>query len=200
MKNSVESTMREISQLYKNFPWQDQEAYAWWLSQIYYIVRHSTPLLALSCGRALHNPTYHSRCIEHLSEERGHDRMLLNDLKFLGETLRPELPATHAVYATQYYKIEHVNTVAFLGYILFLEALAIYFGKEALGKVDSKSSTFLKLHAEEDVDHLEKAYKLIAGLPHEDQIEIEKNLFQTARAYRSMLEDISPSAIKRMAA
>ncbi|MEZ0390717.1 MAG: iron-containing redox enzyme family protein [Pseudobdellovibrionaceae bacterium] len=192
MKKTVEQLMVEISPLILNYPWRDAVMYGHWLSQQYYIVRHSTPMLALSCGRSIDNPTYHRRCIEHLAEEKGHDRMLLNDLKILGRPLEAELPATRAFYGSQYYQIEHVNPVSFLGYILFLEALAITFGKETLAKASTttKALTFLKLHAEEDEGHLESAYQIISGLPPGDQKAIVENLKMSARSYEAMLQDL----------
>ena len=52
-----------------------------WLSQAFHIVKHSTPLLALCCSRAGQNRDFHNRCIDHLAEEKGHDKLILNDLK-----------------------------------------------------------------------------------------------------------------------
>jgi hypothetical protein len=190
--DTVEKIMSQLKPLLANYSWENPALYSQWLSQQYHIVRHSTPLLALSCGRSIDRQAYHKRCIEHLAEEKGHDKMLLNDLKATGFPLSEELPATRAYYSAQYYQVEHVNPVSFLGYILFMEALAISFGKEVSMKAaqGSKGISFLKLHSEEDEDHIQKAYQMIAQLSEVDQRDVQLNLKLSARSYFSMMQDL----------
>lgn len=171
--------------------------YGLWLAQAYYFVRHSTPLLALSCGRASSNRSYHLRCIGHLSEEKGHDGLLLNDLKKLGISIGdcPEFASTSAFYQSQYYWIEHVNPVSFLGYIYVLEALATLQGslKAEQAKL-FRADSFLKIHADEDAGHLEQAEKLISTFSVNEQAQIVKNAQQSSALYSLIVRDIIDSA------
>jgi hypothetical protein len=175
----------------------NQATYALWLSQAYHFVRHSTPLLALSCGRSVSNRSYHLRCIGHLAEEKGHDRLLLNDLKQLGYSIHdcPEFASTSAFYQSQYFWIEHVNPVSFLGYIYVLEALAVLQGKVKISQVQAfGADSFLKIHADEDSAHLEQAAKLISTLAESDQLQIIKNAQQASALYQLIVRDIAASA------
>lgn len=171
-------------------PFENQEFYKEWLAQTYYFVRFSTPMLALSAGRAVSQREYHYRCIAHLAEEKGHERMLLNDLKQFGSNIADfeELPAASALYQTQFYWIEHVGPTSFLGYILLLEGIAVLAGKEIMEKVASLPGTsFLKVHAEEDPDHLEKAFDAIEKLSTPEQAQVLKNLHSSAHHYKSLI-------------
>ncbi len=167
--------------------------YALWLAQAYYLVRHSTPLLAICCGRAIENRRFHLRCISHLGEEKGHDRLLLNDLKQLGYSIQqfPEFASTSAFYQTQYFWIEHVNPVSFLGYIYVLEALAVGRGEKKAHEARAfHADSFLKLHASEDTGHLEHAMELVKSFSEEDQRQILKNANQSASIYQAIVSDI----------
>lgn len=180
----------DIESAIKSYPWSNQSAYANWLSQIYYIVRHSTPMLALACGRSLNNREFHLRCIEHLSEEKGHDKLILNDMKNMGVELYPELPSTMLVYQTQYYQIEHVNPTSFMGYIMFLELLATELGDFVYSKVKDhspKSVSFLKLHINEDKSHTQKGYDAISTMPENEKRFIIQNFEMTKVAYITMI-------------
>ncbi len=173
---------------------REREVYAFWLAQAYYFVRHSAPLLALSCGRSVNRPEYHLRCISHLGEERAHDRLLLQDLAAIGAKLEdyPELATASALYQTQYYWIEHRNPVSFLGYISVLEALAVLCGEEKTEEAKAHGSTkFLELHAGEDVEHLERALDQVESLPRSDQEDILANARLTVDLYAEMLAEIS---------
>src|SRR5262245_13457821 len=78
-----------------SFPWAHREAYAAWLAQTYYYVSHSTRLLALAASRyTVADDAFHLRCLEHLREEKSHEKLATADLKALGKTAReyPEFP------------------------------------------------------------------------------------------------------------
>lgn len=196
MKNQLNKIMENLLPIIKQLDFSNKNVYGNWLTQQYYIVRHSTPLLALSCGRSIENRDYHIRCISHLSEEKGHDKMLLNDLNKLNFSLNsyPELNSTRAVYQTQYYWIEHVNPTSFLGYILFLETLAVKYGERVSS--EAKSGTFLKHHSDADEDHLKSAFSVIEQLSSIEKTLIIENLNEAAYLYSMMLNDISGKHIK----
>ncbi len=175
----------------------DRLIYETWLAQAYYFVRHSTPMLALSCGLAIENREYNLRCISHLAEEKGHDRMLLNDLKKIGSSIEnvPEFSSTRALYQTQYYWIEHVNPVSFLGYIMVLEGIAVHCGPRKVEETKSfAGSSFVKLHAQEDLDHFQSALSQLDLMSEKDQRDIVGNAEHTADLYRLMASEISDRA------
>lgn len=193
MVKLLEDAINQAVSAGRQLDFANKGLYALWLSQAYYFVRHSTPLLALSCGRSIENRPYHLRCISHLAEERGHDKLILNDLKALG--FKPEdfeeLPATQALYQTQYYWIEHVNPVSLLGYIFILEGLAVKLGGIKTKEVnDAKATSFLKLHSDEDVGHLESAFGQLKAMSKHDQECILKNAQLTAGLYSNMAAEI----------
>jgi hypothetical protein len=194
MKKRLQDKLEQVASVVREFDFADVRTHAHWLAQTYYFVRHSTPMLALSCGLSVENRDYHNRCIEHLAEEKGHDKMILNDLKFLGFKVSdfPELASTQALYQTQYYWIEHKSPMSFLGYITLLEGLSIYCGEIALKKAQAlKGLSFLKLHAEEDSSHLDKAFKMIESLPSDEQERIIANFELSAHLYIQMINQVT---------
>jgi hypothetical protein len=193
MKNLLHDTMWAVEPSFSKVNFADKSVYGQWLAQQYYIVCHSTPLLALSCGRSIDNREYHNRCIEHLTEEKGHEKMLLNDLKLLGFSLSqfPELDSTRAIYQCQYYWTEHECPTSFLGYVLFLEGLAVTYGEKVYSMAQNHGSTFLKHHAGADEGHLEDAFAVIHALPENQKEKIAINLKQTASLYAAMLSELS---------
>lgn len=193
IQTRLEEAIKSVVGAVGGLNFSNQAVYATWLAQAYYFVKHSTPMLALSAGYSAENREYHARCLIHLSEEKGHDKMLLNDLKIMGFDIVsfPELPSTQALYQTQYFWIQHRSPTSFLGYIVLLEGLAIHAGKSVLNQVGKMPATFLKLHAEEDVDHLQKAYKIIEALPKSEQDLILQNAELAAHLYVSMVHQIA---------
>ncbi|HEY4012269.1 MAG TPA: iron-containing redox enzyme family protein [Polyangiaceae bacterium] len=191
------------------FPWTDRAAYADWLAQTYYYVSHSTRLLASAAarfgldaaGNALHN-----RFAAHMSEEKKHELLALHDIKHLGYSLDrlPERPAARMFYEPQYFKIEHESPMALFGYILPLEAAGPLLGRGVMANVTqafgSSAATFLKVHVNEDVDHLEKAFQMLESASSADRSFIERNMRQTTFAYRTMLQDIRHDGNVRAAA
>ncbi|WP_413585276.1 iron-containing redox enzyme family protein [Bdellovibrio sp. HCB274] len=203
----------ELKQLLKHsqkqiekFPWEDKAAYSAWVSQTYYFVRHSTRLLALAAARTeLATQEFHNRFLAHSGEEKGHEKLLLNDLKALGGKVEewPEMPGACAMYQSQYYYIEHKSPMAFFGYILALEALAAYFGEEVNKRVEKaygpKAAHFIRVHAEEDQGHTEEALSKIASLPAHHQETVLQNLRQTLSYYEQVLnqcKDFAKAGVK----
>lgn len=178
--------------------WDSVEVYADYLAQTYYYVNHSEKLLALAA--ALFNNEDRSlmrRFFKHLSEESAHDQLLINDMRKLGFNLEslPERSETKMFWEGQYFKIEHQDPAALLGYIYFLEDLASDICPELTKLLVSlygiDSVRFLKLHGEEDPDHVEKAYQEILKLNPERQRLIALNYEQSALAYLQMIRAIA---------
>lgn len=204
IKIKLGQLMSESSSLCDSFPWEDQEAYAWWLSQTYYYVCHSTRLLAASAARfSREENRFHLRFTQHMREEKSHEFLASSDLKELDLDINdfPELPLTAAFYQSQYFRINYENPFSLLGYILFLEALAVTKGGSIFERVSKvhgdRACRFWKVHAEEDPDHLEEAFRQIESAPIEAMDSIESSLDFTANIYHRILAEIMNSKIEK---
>lgn len=200
MKALLEACNAQLGEAVDRFPWSDRRAYADWLAQTYYYVRHSTRLLAVAAGRFSHgerDTALHHRFAAHMNEEKKHELLCVHDLKVVGASLErlPEHGATRMFYEPQYYKIEHQAPIALFGYILPLEAIGPLHGKRIVPVLvrahGEKSASFLKLHAAEDVDHLDKALALLDGVSSAEKILVEENMQQTTDGYVALLADIT---------
>jgi pyrroloquinoline quinone (PQQ) biosynthesis protein C len=199
VKEILETVSNEVADSLNHFPWEAKAAYAGWLAQTYFYVRHSTRLLAAAAARfSLDNRgnTFHVRFGAHIGEERSHEKLALHDIGQLGvpaDGLR-ELNSTRMFYETQYYKIEYVDPFALYGYILMLEATGPACGNAIVERVTKaygpKCASFLKLHAAEDVDHVQRALELVGQLDPATHDLVLQNLHQSGQAYRLMLRDI----------
>lgn len=182
--------------------WEDPRVYAQYLAQTYYYVCHSTRLLGLAAARVgVDQEKLHQRLFKHASEERSHHLLAQHDLKALGYKLEdlPELASTAALYQTQYFQIEYVSAFTLFGYILALEGVAVLHGPAVYERVKkahgSEAGAFLKLHAEEDPDHLEKALEVVRSIPERDQPAVRQNLRFSCHHYRAFLETVNGSSV-----
>lgn len=194
MKNRLMEQMRPLEQTVESFPWKNKEAYSWFIAQTYYYVCHSTRLLALSAARfGIRQDHLHKRFIEHIREEKNHERLALNDLKNLKADLfqYPELPVTRTFYEPQYYKIEFEAPTALLGYILALEGISVqrmgWVHRLLVETYGENCASFIKLHAAEDVDHVEKAFQQLESLSTQEIAYIEQNFIQSCDIYGRIL-------------
>lgn len=201
VRSEVEQHIQMTEKALKDFPWTDREAYAMWVAQTYYFVSHSTRLIALAAARSGFDvPEIHNRFLAHVGEEKGHEKLCLLDLKGLGKDLKdlPEMPATASMYQTQYYWTEHENGPSFLGYVLALETLAARFGGDIKNVLEKefgpKAAHFLRVHAEEDVAHVDQALSKIESLPEQYQASVMKNLQNSFTYYAQMLDQCAAYA------
>lgn len=181
----------------KAFPWADKTCYGDYLAQTYYYVNHSERLLALAAALMTEEDRkMQRRFFSHLSEENSHDLMVKKDLENLGYNLEdfPERPETKIFWETQYYKIEHQDPSALMGYILLLEDVAsticTWIHLEIEKYHGKKCSTFLRVHGEEDPGHVDEALKVIEALSEVRKSRIYSNLKQSQIAYKNILSAI----------
>ncbi len=196
-QQTYNETMKETRQALEEFPWENLNCYVGWVAQSYYFVRHSTRLLALAAGSAsLESDHFHQRFIEHLREELGHEKLLLQDLSSLKQNIQdwPEILETTLFYEQQYFLVQKYGPKALMGWITFLDGMASDFGPRAVERTQnlSKASTrFLRLHSEEDLDHIQSAFSLI------DQCELGEdpiflyNFKSSQQYYLEMLKKIT---------
>ena len=178
----------------KKFPWENKEAYGEYLAQTYFYVRHSTRFLCLSAGLTKQEDnSLHQRYLHHIQEENAHELMIIKDLKCIGKSIDEyqENPETKSFWEPQYYKIEHLGPAAHLGYIVMLEDVAARICPWINEKLEKcygkKAATFIRVHGEEDEDHVEEAYKAIAALNEKDQALVYENAAQSALTYINMI-------------
>lgn len=183
-----------VADIRSHFPvglMRDRERYAWWLSQTYHFVCHSTQLLGYALP-FLKDQNLRSVYEHHLGEESRHDLLAIKDIEKLGLKIFPVSPHTEAFYQSQYYRIQFEGGSTLLGYILFLEHLAVTWGKEMyeeLLPLYPQSVLFLRVHAEEDPSHVSRAIKMIEGLPTEQQEKILRNFRASCALYSAILNE-----------
>jgi pyrroloquinoline quinone (PQQ) biosynthesis protein C len=184
-----------LKKSFYNFPWEEKLAYAEYLAQSYYYIDHSCRLLALAASQTSNDekPVF-KRMADHLREEMNHERLCTHDLKILGFTLEnfPELPSTQALYEQQYFHIQKYGATSFLGYVYTLETIACLTGprilQDKLAKTYPASAcTFLKVHAEEDPEHITKARELILSLTPNQVEKINRNIEITCSMFTHFL-------------
>jgi thiaminase len=199
MKKTLDACVEQLSLATDRFPWEERRAYADWLAQTYHYVCHSTRLLAAAAARFPYTDrgnVLHHRFAAHMAEEKKHELLCVHDLKRLGTSLdaHVEHHTTRAFYEPQYFKIEHQAPIALFGYILPLEAIGPATGHSIVARVakayGERCDSFLRVHSEEDVSHLDKALEMLRELPEHEQTLVEANMRQTTFGYVAMLNDI----------
>ncbi|EQC50428.1 iron-containing redox enzyme family protein [Bacteriovorax sp. DB6_IX] len=184
-----------------DLPWENEEFLANYFAQTYYYVKHSEKLLALCISR-LDDEGLIKRFKEHMAEENSHEKLALADLKKLGKKIEdyPEHPLTSSFYESQYYKIEHQHPLVLMGYIQYLETLAAKIGLDIYHQIESGAgvkSSFLKVHGEEDISHVQKANELINKLPMDLQELIKVNASQSEYIFLQLLKAMAVEATQK---
>lgn len=145
----------------------DRDAYIAFLSQAYYHVSHTVPLL-MACGSRLDaaHEWLREAVGEYITEEMGHQEWILNDIAACGadaEAVRNAIPhpSTELMVAYAYDTIHRGNPVGFFGMVLVLEGTSISLASRAadaiqenLGLPDTAFS-YLRSHGELDIGHME---------------------------------------------
>ncbi len=191
INNQIDVTIQKL--LEQNF--HESEKYKELLAQTYYYVCHSEPLLDYAIENS-DNLDFKQRSLEHKNEEHNHHLVAKNDLKKMGYDVEDfnELHSTKNLYDEQYKLIDKYGGEALLGYIYFLEALAVkavpYFEK-LIENQDKKTANFVKIHVEEDPTHVVKALEYIEKSEIKDVI--FENIQRTFESYNLMLDEISAS-------
>ncbi len=172
------------------------ETYSMWLAQTYYFVRHSVRLSALGAAALSVDDDLQKRMIAHTTEEMGHHTVAERDLSHLGKNVSeyPELGLTKVFYQSQYYKVLFEHPAHLLGQILVLEAVAVSLGdwmydlvKDQYGESATK---FVKIHAQEDKNHVKRAMMAVNALDEKKQAGIKENFDQACEVYSILLQKI----------
>lgn len=156
------------------------ESYRAFLTQAYYHVRHTVPLM-MACGARL--PTrlewLRGAVCEYIEDEYGHEQWVLNDLRACGadaEAVRdgaPGLPIELMV-AYLYDLIARGNPVGLFGMVNVLEGTSIALATHAAGSIQQRlglpatAFSYLSSHGSLDVGHMDTYRKLMDRLEDPD--------------------------------
>jgi hypothetical protein len=194
LKRTYDDVMAGLGERFDALDMRDRDDYLAWMAQVHYIVRHSTRLLALaSAYTSLDRDEVHQRLLRHAAEEMGHDALAKRDISALGGDVAtlPVLDETAALVRYQYDAIQKESAVTFYGYILLLEGLAITKGPALAALVEAtfgaRAATFLKVHVEEDEDHVEKAFAQLAKFSDDELRLVTTALERSGELYARML-------------
>jgi hypothetical protein len=206
---AFEDHITPLGEAFRAFPWEDKAAYALWLAQSYYLVKHTTNFLCLVASKlGPERPQLHRDVLKHLREEVGHDDLASRDLKHLGYQVSemPELLETALIWQTQYYWIQQCGPFAHAGYSLMLEGLAVRECPAVVKALESsygrEGATFVRVHAMEDKGHFEEGMNRMLAAPPEEARLALKNLAQSRALYENLLAAVqiqTKSKIKQAA-
>lgn len=197
LTQKYEVIQKEMKMSSDRFSWENKQYYSLWLRQTYEYACHSTRILALTAGHF--NPyqtSFSNRFIQHAAEEKGHDKLLLNDAKSLGITLEnmPLLPEAEAFHKSLYFWIYQHKPLVILGWVLCLEGFAVHCGKSIFERVEKshgkKASSFVYVHSKEDEDHLKKAFETLKNLNEDEISEVYRGLKLYSSLYTNIFNSI----------
>ena len=191
---------RFVLDYFRTLDFSDPDVYANWLAQTYYFVSHSVRLSALGASRLDVDHPLSKRMVAHTREEAGHHLLAKRDIEALGRDLRdfPQFGVTSAFYQSQYYVVLFEDPAHLLGQILMLEAVSVELGSWMHALVHTRhgeaASRFVKVHAQEDQDHVQKAIAALNAMPAEQQAGVTKNFHQACEMYYLILRSIHEAA------
>lgn len=179
-------------------------AYMAFLTQAYYHVRHTVPLLMATGGRLSHEQEWVRGAIaEYIDEEYGHQEWILNDIATCGgnaEAVRHGQPgrAIELMVAFLYDQINRGNPLSIFGMVQVLEGTSVSIAlavaeqlKTRLG-LPPKAMSYLTSHGELDQDHLKFFAGLMDRITQEDD---QKAIIHAARIvyglYGDMLRELT---------
>jgi pyrroloquinoline quinone (PQQ) biosynthesis protein C len=177
------------------FPWEDKSAYLMWLRQSFEYANNSTRILALTAGH-LKNNLFSTRFIQHAAEEKGHERLLVNDAKAFKVKIEDlkAYPEAKAFHQSLYYSILYDNPVAIFGWVIMLEGVACLKGADLYRRTvkahGERAVAFLKVHSDEDIEHIKKALDSVANLEPEDRKVVMESMEMYADLYCNVLNRI----------
>jgi pyrroloquinoline quinone (PQQ) biosynthesis protein C len=151
-----------------------QEEYKAFLMDIYHVVWHFCPIMATAASRCSDEfSEVRSHLYHNIEEEKGHENMVLDDLKAFGvdaDAVRANKPSAPvlAMIAYNYYTSERVHPCTVIGMLYSLELISsVYSGQLAtsislgLDMPIAQGFTFLDSHSAMDLDHVAELRELL---------------------------------------
>ncbi len=152
------------------------QSYRAFLTQAYYHVRHTVPLM-MACGARLpsHLEWLRAAVCEYIDDEYGHEQWILNDLRACGadaDAVRDGMPGwpIELMVAYLYDLIARGNPVGLFGMVNVLEGTSIALATHAAGSIQSRlglpdqAFSYLSSHGSLDIGHMESYRKLMDRL------------------------------------
>ena len=188
-----------------------RELYLAFLTEAYHHVKHTFPLLSLAAART-RDESYQTALFIYMSEERGHDKWILDDIRAMGGDAdvvargKGSIPCQVMVgYA--YYCIEWISPYAFLGMVHVLEGLSVMLAHSVAGAVQKSLAadsaggfSYLQSHGTLDVEHTALFRKLVDSF--EDR-ETQDIIIDAARVmyrlYGAIFEDLGDRFLGKVA-
>ena len=184
------------------------DSYRAFLTQAYYHVRHTVPLM-MACGARL--PTrlewLRGAVCEYIEDEYGHEQWILNDLRACGanaDAVRdgtPGLPVELMV-AYLYDLIARGNPVGLFGMVNVLEGTSIALATHAASSIEQRLNlpasafSYLSSHGSLDVGHMETYRKLMDQLDDpQDQAAIIKASKVVYALYTEMFRQLPDASL-----
>lgn len=144
-----------------------RETYLSYLTEAYYHVRHTTPLMMLVGSKIPHEKEWLREVIaDYIKEEFGHQEWILSDIKNAGgdaEAVRFGRPriATELMVSYAYDSVSRINPLSFFGMVFVLEGTSTNLATKAgeaimksLG-LDKSCFSYLFSHGSLDIKHME---------------------------------------------
>lgn len=198
IKKKFDQMQTYLTKTAEEFPWENQEAYISWMAQTYDYALATTRILALTGAHfPMHQTALATRFIQHATEERGHDKLLVNDAKALGVDLSTFrlLPESEAFHKSVYYWIYQRQTSVIMGWVLLLEGFAVKNGPKIHERCEKaygrKATSFTRVHTQEDPDHVDKAFDALDGFTPEEMERVAHGLDLYAKLYANIYTSIT---------
>jgi len=145
----------------------DRALYLAYLGEAYHHVKHTCPLLALAVARCRKgDDPLREALLAYISEERGHDEWILDDIAALGgdvAAIRAAQggPAVRIMVGYAYFAVEWISPYTLLGMVHVLEGISAMIALRAarsirsrIGESRGKGFSYLESHGSLDQEHV----------------------------------------------
>ncbi len=198
IQTARDTAIQNVSNVIAKCPWENKSFYSQWVAQTFFYVNHTTRNLALACAKMPIDKTeMHNAFIHHITEEKGHEKLALMDLKNLGYKIDQfeEFAETSALYQSMHYLIAEVSPMSILGYALVLEGFAANKAQPVYDRLAAtygpKCGTFLKVHIVVDADHSQESNSVIEACDQKEREAILKSIKLCEQQYISFYRKIN---------
>jgi len=153
------------------------QQYQKFLSDLYPIVWHFCPIMAAAASRCMDDfIEVRLHLYDSIHEEKGHEKMVLNDLASLGVSASEIIKASpssavQAMIGSNYYMAERCHPCSVLGMLYVLEIISSVYGGQVASAIASGLDrplslgfSFLESHASMDLDHMSKLRTLLQSI------------------------------------
>lgn len=185
----------------------DVNTYLAFLNQAYHHVRHTVPLL-MQAGARLgpHQLWMQSAVAEYISEEKGHEEWILDDIEICGGDRAAYANGaapfdTEVMVSYLYDVVNRGNPVGVFGMVLVLEGTSSSLAPEVAKivqeqlKLPDSAMSYLKSHGELDQEHIQHFESLMNRIESKDDqtaiIHVAQNVY---RLYGNVYRAISTEA------